>query len=187
MVTSPLMKWSNPPMSETIQMRTTQEESGDYRVFATATVGGEQPVKGLALHTDIVSRLPSAEYVEVELTSEGAVSLSPDKATSATVRFATSDGPAVRHVYVSPSFLEGFGSFSFDGTDTDLRSVPSLAIDGISASSEEDYESDKEERGSAEEAADALFGDSDETEESEAETEESEDVEISDEEIGIVE
>jgi len=176
-------------MSETIQMRTTQEQSGDYRVFATATVGGEQPVKGLALHTDITGRLDSAEYVEVELSNEGAVALSPDKATSATIRFATGDGPAVRHVYVSPDFLAEFGDFEFNGEETDLESVPALAISGISASTEESYEQDKEERGSAEEAADALLGGSDddsESDESEADDED-EEVEISDEEIGIVE
>lgn len=181
-------------MTETIQMRTTQQQSGDYRVFATATVSGEQPVKGLALHTDITGRLdfPDDEgYVEVELSNEGAVALTPDKATSATVRFATGDGPAVRHVYVSPDLLSNFGDFEFDGEDTELDSVPSLAISNISASDEEAYEQDKEERGSAEEAADALLGgsdDSDDSDESESEAdEESEEVEISDEEIGITE
>lgn len=177
-------------MTETIQMRTTQEQSGDYRVYATATVGGSQPVKGLALHTDITSRLDSQEYVEVELSNEGAVALSPDKATSATVRFATADGPAVRHVYVSPDFLSEFGDFTFNGEDTDLDAVPSLAISGISPSDEDSYESDKADRASAEEAADALFGESDgdpDEAESDEDSEDSEEIEVSDDEIGIVE
>lgn len=178
-------------MTETIQMRTTQEQSGDYRVFATATVGGSQPVKGLALHTDITSRLDSAEYVEVELSEEGAVALSPDKATSATVRFHTADGPAVRHVYVSPEFLSEFGDFEFDGEDTDLDTVPSLGISGISASTEDEYEADKEERSSAEDAADALLGGSDEADADDSDesddSDEAEEVGVSDEEIGIVE
>lgn len=174
-------------MSETIQMRTTQEQSGDYRVFATATVGGEQPVKGLALHQDITGRLDSAEYVEVELSDEGAVALAPDKATSATIRFATDGGPAVRHVYVSPDFLSNFGDFTFDGEDTDLSAVPSVAISNIEPSDEDSYESDKEDRASAEEAADALLGGSDDdSDESEADDSDEEEVEISDEEIGIV-
>lgn len=174
-------------MSESIQMRTTQEQSGDYRVFATATVGGSQPVKGLALHTDITSRLESAEYVEVELSEDGEVALSPDKATSATVRLNTDDGPAVRHVYISPEFLSEFGDFEFEGEDTDLDAVPSLGISGIEPSTEDEYESDKEERASAEEAADALLGESDaDSDESDEPDEEDEEVEVSDEEIGIV-
>lgn len=172
----------------TTQMRTTQEQSGDYRVFATATVGGSQPVKGLALHTDITSRLDSAEYVEIEMSDEGAVELSPDKATSATVRFETADGPAVRHVYVSPDLLSDFGDFDFDGEDTDLDEVPDLAISDISPSSEDEYESDKEDRASAEDAADALLGESEsDSDESEADADEDEEVGISDEEIGIAE
>lgn len=173
-------------MSETIQMRTTQEQSGDYRVFATATVGGEQPVKGLALHTDITDRLESADYVEVTLSNDGAVALSPDKATSATVRFRTDDGPAVRHVYVSPQFLAQFGDFEFEGEDTDLDAVPSLGIAAIEPSSEEEYEADKEERGSAEDAADALLGASDDDSDEEEADADEETVEVSDEEIGIV-
>lgn len=172
-------------MAETIQMRTTQEQSGDYRVFATATVGGEQPVKGLALHTDITSRLDSADYVSVEMDNEGPVKLTPDKATSATVRFATADGPAVRHVYVSPDFLSQFGEFEFEGEDTDLDSVPSLAITSIDTSSEEEYEQDKEDRSSAEDAAEALFGEADDSDEAEADESDEETVEVSDDEIGI--
>jgi len=182
-------------MSETIQMRTTDEESGNYRVYAAATVGGEQPAKGLALHHDITSRLDEAEYVEITFDEGGAVELAPQKATSATIQFATDDGPAVRHVYVSPDFLENFGGVSFDGSDTNLDALPSLAIDGIVPSSEEEYEADKEERADAEEAADALFGeadDSDEAEaddsdEAEADDSDGEEVAVSDEEIGIVE
>jgi len=175
-------------MSETIQMRTTDEESGNYRVFAAATVGGEQPAKGLALHHDITSRLDEAEYVEITFDEGGAVELAPQKATSATIQFATDDGPAVRHVYVSPDFLETFGGVSFDGSDTDLDALPSLAIDGIVPSSEEEYEADKEERADAEEAADALFGESDDSdEEEEADDSDEEAVAVSDEEIGIVE
>jgi hypothetical protein len=185
-------------MSETIQMRTTQESSGDYQVYATATVGGEQPVKGLAIHDDISGRLDSS-YIEASFSSDGDVTLEPDKATSATIRFRSAGSPAVRHVYVSPQFLSNFGDFSFDGEDTDLDSLPSLGISGLAESSEEEYDSDKEERASAEEAADALLGTSDGSSEpdsdepssaSENDSDESEDeetVEVSDEEVGIVE
>jgi hypothetical protein len=186
-------------MSETIQTRTTQEQSGNYRVYATATVGGEQPVKGLAVHTDVIGRVGSPDFAKFELSDEGPAPLvlEPDKATSATVRMASANGPAVRHVYVSPEFLSQFDSeFEFDGEDTDLDEVPSLAISGIEASDEDTYESDKESRSSAEEAADALFGDSDEesddSDESEADASDDDsddegEVEISDEEIGIAE
>jgi len=178
------------PMSETIQMRRTQQNSGDYDAFAMATVGGDTPVKGLAIHHDILDRLDSRDYIEVELSSDGPVELSPDKATSATVKMAT-DGPAIRHVYLSPEFLSNFGDFSFDGNDTDLSSVPAVGISGISESTESVYESDKDSRGSAEDAADALFGDSegnessDEQESPESESEASEEIEVSDEEIGL--
>lgn len=176
-------------MSETIQMRQTQQNSGDYDVYAAATVGGEQPVKGLALHHDITQRLDQPDYAEVEMAEDGGVELSPDKATTATVRFRTEDNPAVRHVYVSPDFLAQFGDFDFEGEDTDLDAIPSLAIDGITASTEDEYEADKEERSSAEDAADALLGESDDAEAEDGESEDSEDeeVELSDEEIGIVE
>jgi TATA-binding protein-associated factor Taf7 len=177
-------------MSETIQMRTTQEQSGDYRVFATATVGGNQPVKGLAVHTDITSRLDSAEYVEAELAEGGAVALEADKATSATVRFQSAGSPAVRHVYITPEFLSQFGDFEFDGEDTDLDAVPSVGIESISPSSEDAYEQDKDERASAEDAADALVGESQDdadAEDSESDESEADDEQaVSDEEIGIV-
>jgi hypothetical protein len=162
-------------MSETVELRTTDESSGDYRVFAAATVGGNQPVKGLAIHTDIVSRLDSAEYVEVEFAESGPepLVLEPDKATSATVRMQSANGPAIRHVYLSPEFLQNLdASFEFEGEDTDLSAVPQIALSGIQPSSEESYEQDKDTRGSADEAADALFGDaesdSDESDETDA-------------------
>jgi hypothetical protein len=88
---------------------------------------------------------------------------------------------------VSPDFLETFGGVSFDGSDTDLDALPSLAIDGIAPSSEDEYEADKEERADAEEAADALFGEADDSDEAEADDSEEEAVAVSDEEIGIVE
>jgi hypothetical protein len=177
-------------MSESIQMRTTQEQSGDYQVYATATIGGAQAVKGLAIHDDISGQIPE-EYIEVELSGDGAVPLEPDKATTATVRFQT-NGPAVRHAYVEPSFLSEFGDFDFDGEDTDLDSVPSLAISGISGSSEDAYEQDKEEQSSAEDAADALLGnsdsDSDEAEADDSDEQEDDDereVEVSNDELGL--
>jgi hypothetical protein len=180
-------------MTETIQMRTTDEESGDYRVFDAATVGGEQPVKGLALHHDITGRLDEAEYVELTFDNSGAVELAVESATSATIKLATDSGPAVRHVYVSPEFFGNFGDVSFDGKDTDLDALPSLAIDGVAPSSEEEYEAEKEERANSEErtdadeAADALFGETDDSDESEDSDSDEQQVEVSDEEIGIVE
>jgi hypothetical protein len=176
-------------MSETIQMRTTQEQSGDYQVYAAATIGGEQTVKGLAIHDDISGQI-EADYIAVTFDGDGAVSLSPDKATSATVRFAT-DSVAVRHAYVEPSFLEGFGNFTFDGDDTDLEAVPAFGISAIEPSSEEAYEQDKEEQSTAEDAADALLGGSDDDSEEEAEAddsdeEEAEEVGVDDETLGIV-
>jgi hypothetical protein len=175
-------------MSETIQMRTTQEQSGDYQVYAAATIGGVQTVKGLAIHDDISGQI-DADYIEVTFDGEGAVSLSPDKATSATVRFAT-DGVAVRHAYVEPTFLAQFGDFDFDGEDTDLDTVPAFGISAIEPSSEEAYEQDKEEQSSAEDAADALLGTSDAGSEADSESEPDEDseeqVEVSDDELGIV-
>jgi hypothetical protein len=172
-------------MSESIQTRTTDEESGDYRVYAAATVGGSQPVKGLAIHRDVTGRLDPNDYVEVTFSGDGAIPLEPDKATSATVRFASANDPSVRHVYVSPSFLQEFETFSFDGSDTDLDDVPDLALDGIAPSSEEEYEQDKEERGSAEEAADALLGSQSDGSDSD-ESDESEEAEVSDEAVGLV-
>jgi hypothetical protein len=169
-------------MSETIQMRTTQEESGDYRVYAAK---GDNPIKGLAIHHDITSRLDSAEYVEVSLVEgEGAVTFEAYGATSATVKIRS--GTAARNGYVEPRFLQGYdSSFSFDGKDTDLDSMPTFAIESISASDESTY--DDSQSTSADDAAEALFGDSDDSEATEADSEEDEEetVEVSDEEIDI--
>jgi len=168
------MKLERLNMSETIQMRTTDEASGDYRVYAAK---GDTPMKGVAIHHDITERLDSAEFVEVELVEgEGAVTFEPYGATSATVKVRS--GNAVRNAYVEPRFLSQYDSgFSFDGIDTDLDSVPTFAIDSISASDEQEY--DDSQNTSADEAVDALFGDSDDSDEKE--------VEVSDEEIGLVE
>lgn len=182
-----LLQYGDTQMSDTIQMRTTSEQSGDYRVYAAATVNGEQPVKGFAIHQDIAGRLDPNDYVEAELSDEGAVALEPDKATSATVRMRSANGPAVRHVYVSPEFLSQFGDFEFDGEDTDLDSVPALAISSLNSSTEEEYETDKQERSSAEDAANALLGESDDSDEQEADDSDEERVELSDEEVGLAE
>lgn len=179
-------------MSETI-LRTTQEQSGNYAVFAAATVGGFQPMKGFAIHHDITGRLPDGtEYVNVALESEGKLDLQPVKATTATVQYASEGSAAVRHVYLDPEFLAEFGEVDFKGKETDLSALPTVSIANIEASSEEEYEQAKEEANSAEEEADALFGeDSDDSEDADSDESEAdaddEEVEISDEEVGIVE
>lgn len=177
-------------MTESIIMRTTDEQSGEYRVYAAAEVGGETPIKGLALHQDIVEAVVGdIDYIEAEVEEGGNVSLDPDKATSATVRVANL--PAVRHAYLSPEFLSQFDEgFEFEGEETDLDAVPSVGLASIESSSEDAYESDKEDRSSAEDAAEALVGGSDgESAEDSDESDESEDeeVDIAPEELGIAE
>lgn len=172
-------------MSETIQMRTTQEQSGDYRVYAAK---GDEPVKGLALHADLIDRLDGEpDYVAVTIEEGGAVALEAEKFTGSTFRL--SNQPAVRHAYVTPQFVAGF---DFDGdmpTDEtfDVEGFPAIGISDLSASDEETY--DEEQNSSAEDAADALFGegdgDSDEAEADADDSDEEETVEISDEELDI--
>ena len=164
-------------MSETIQMRTTQEQSGDYRVYAAK---GDDPIKGLALHTDLVERLDGEpDYIAVTVSEDGAVALDAEKFTGSTFRL--SNQPAVRHAYVTPQFAAGFGMDDIPTEETfDVEGFPSIGISDLSASDEETY--DEEQNSSAEDAADALFGDS--TDEAEADDEE-EEVEISDEELDI--
>lgn len=174
-------------MSETIQMRTTQESSGDYRVFAAK---GDEPIKGLALHTDLVSRLDGEpDYVAVTVEEGGAVALNAEKFTGSTFRL--SNEPAVRHAYITPQFAAGFGMEEVPTEETfDVEGFPTIGISDLSVSDEDTY--DEAQDSSAEEAADALFGESDgDSEEAEAddeeEAEEAEEAEVSDEEIGIAE
>lgn len=172
-------------MSETIQMRTTQEQSGDYRVYAAK---GDDPIKGLALHDDLTERLDGEpEYVAVTIEEGGAVSLDAEKFTGSTFRL--SNDPAVRHAYVTPAFAQSFGMDEVPTEETfDVEGFPSIGISDLSISDEETY--DEEQNSSADEAADALFGESQdgaEAEDSESEPDEDseEEVEISDEEVGI--
>lgn len=168
-------------MTESIQMRTTQEQSGDYRVYSAK---GDTPVKGLAVHTDLIDRLDGEpDYVEVEFSEDGAVALDAEKFTGSTFRAANQ--PAVRHAYLDPQFVAGFGMDELPTEETfDVEGFPSIGISNIESSDEDAY--DEETNSSAEEAADALFGESDgDSEEAEADSDEDE-VEISDEEAGIV-
>lgn len=172
-------------MSETIQMRTTQEQSGDYRVYAAK---GDDPIKGLALHDDLTERLEGEpEYVAVTIEEGGAVALEAEKFTGSTFRL--SNDPAVRHAYVTPAFAQSFGMDEVPTEETfDVEGFPSIGISDLSISDEETY--DEEQNSSADEAADALFGDSadaEDSEESDNSGEEAEEVEISDEEVGITE
>lgn len=173
-------------MSETIQIRTTQEQSGDYRVYAAK---GDEPIKGLALHTDLIERLESPDYVAVTIEEGGAIELDAEKFTGSTFRL--SNEPAVRHAYVTPQFAQAFGMDEVPTEETfDVDGFPSIGISDLSASDEDAY--DEEQNSSAEEAAEALFGDESgsEVEETESEPDEDsdeEEVEISDEEVGIVE
>ena len=162
-------------MSETIQMRTTQEQSGDYRVYAAK---GDDPIKGLALHTDIVSRVEGdVDYLAVTIEEGGAVSLEAEKFTGSTFRL--SNQPAVRHAYVTPQFAAGFGMDEIPTEETfDVEGFPAVGISNIEASDEETY--DEETNSSADEAADALFGDDDSDD-----SDEEEQVEVSDDELGI--
>lgn len=172
---------------ESIQMRTTSESSGDYRVYAAK---GDEPIKGLAVHFDLVEAgdLMDADYIEVEVSEGGAVELTPASTTTATVKAVNK--PAIRHAYIEPTFLSQFGDFEFEGESTDLDAVPTIGISGLSASDEDTYEESVST--SAEDAADALFGegesqDSDEAEAESDEGDEAEEVEVSDDELGIVE
>jgi len=167
-------------MTATIQMRRTQENSGDYNVFAAK---GDEPIKGLALHFDILEAgdLLDADYIEVTVEEGGALELTPEKTTSATVKVVNK--PAVRHAYIEPTFLNGFESFDFEESSMDVDGIPVLGISNVTASDEETY--DESVSTSAQDAADALFGDSDESDESEADADDEEEVEISDEELDI--
>jgi len=169
-------------MSATIQMRTTQEQSGDYRVFAAK---GDDPIKGLALHTDLIERLDGEpDYVAVTVEEGGAVGLDAEKFTGSTLRL--SNEPAVRHAYVTPQFAQSFGMEDVPTEETfDVEGFPSIGISDLSVSDEETY--DEEQNSSAEDAADDRFGESDgDSQEAESDADE-EEVGVSDEEIGITE
>lgn len=165
-------------MSETIQMRTTQEQSGDYRVYAAK---GDDPIKGLALHGDLIERIDgNVDYIEVTIAEGGAVELEPEKFTGSTFRL--SNQPAVRHAYVTPQFMAGFGMDDIPTEETfDVDGFPAVGIAGLESSDEDTY--DEEQNSSAEDAAEALFGEESESDESEAAQEQ--EVEISDEELDI--
>jgi hypothetical protein len=156
-------------------MRTTDEESGDHRVYAAK---GDTPVKGVALHQDIIAELNGEpDFIAVEFSDDGAIDLTPASATSATVKF--DHQPAVRHIYADPTFVSEFGDFTFDGGDTDLDTVPTLGIESIVSSDETTYDSAL--GTSAEEAVEALFAEQEAVEDIDED-----EVEISDEDIGLV-
>lgn len=136
-------------MAETIQMRTTQEKSGNYRVFAGPTIDSTTLVQGLAVIQSAVERLGNPEYVEVEFEaepSEGDTPIVPDKWTGATARYKT-EGPAIRHVYLDPKLLEEFGFEEPDG-DMDSQSASEALPESIGVtlrpSSADAYEQAKE-------------------------------------------
>lgn len=178
-------------MSDSIQMRQTGV-SGDYHVFAAK---GDEPVKGLALHKSITDELDAdfsededgdvSGYVEVELSDEGAIDLEAEKFTGSTFRLANQ--PAVRHAYLTPHFVSGYG---YDGdmpTDEtfDVEGFPSISISAVSLSDEDTYDESVTE--TADDAVEALFGEGEESDADEGDESDEEEVEISDEEIGIVE
>lgn len=172
-------------MSDTIQMRQTGE-SGDYYVFAAK---GDEPVKGLALHTDLTERLDGGafesgdQYVAVTFDEGGAIELEAEKFTGST--FRVSNQPAVRHAYFTPRFAASYGMDDIPTEETfDVEGFPAVGISDLELSDEDTY--DEETNSTADEAADALFGDESESEESEAEESDEEQVEVSDEELGIV-
>lgn len=164
--------------------------SGDYHVFAAK---GDEPVKGLALHTDLTSRLNGEfdsgnQYVAVEFSEGGAISLEPDKFTGSTFRVANQ--PAVRHAYFTPQFAASYGMSDIPTEETfDVEGFPEIGISDLALSDEDTY--DEETNSSAEEAADALFGTSDggsepDSDEADSEESEPEEIGVSDEELGVV-
>ena len=171
-------------MSDTIQMRQT-DTSGDYHVFAAK---GDDPVKGLALHTDLTSRLggdfdSGDQYVAVTFDEEGAISLEAEKFTGST--FRVSNEPAVRHAYFEPRFAQEYGADVPSEETFDVGESLAIGISDLSLSDEDTY--DEEQNSTAEEAADALFGEqeADDSDEQEADDSDEDEVEISDEEIGV--
>lgn len=173
-VSSPTTKRSKSNMSETIQMRSGKDEektSGDYTVFDAATVGGEQPAKGFAFLTSAASQV--GRFIEVSV-SEGD-DLVLEKTTSATGRYST-EGPAVRHIYLSHALLSEFGG---EATDEGFDAPESLGI-SISPSDADSFEESKQMPEDAEAEAEGLLsgvGDSDAVEVSEDEEEDDADAE----------
>lgn len=183
-------------MTETIQMRTTQEQSGNYRVFAGPTINGLQRAKGLAVIQSAVERLGDPDFIEAEFSEEAEVELVPDKWTGATGRYET-EGPAIRHVYLDPELLSELFDWEAPNEGEDPELPESVGIT-IRASSEEQYEESKQEaqeavEEDAEVEVEGLVAGDAETQESEDAESESDDsdsdeegeVEISDEEVGL--
>lgn len=172
-------------MSDTIQMRQTGE-SGDYYVFAAK---GDEPVKGLALHSDITDRLGGEfesgdQHIAVTFEEDASVPLEAEKFTGSTFRVANQ--PAVRHAYFTPQFVASYGMDDIPTEETfDVEGFPNLGLSNVELSDEDTY--DEETNTSAEDAANALLGESDDSDEQEADDSDEERVELSDEEVGLAE
>lgn len=135
-------------MSENIVMER-GSESGDYSVYDAATVAGTQAAKGFAFLQSAAEK--AGDFIEVELTEEGG-DLQLEKVTSATGRYST-EGAAVRHIYVDHSVLNELGG---EPGDDEYNAPESLGI-SISPSTEEAFEESQETPEDATEEAEGLL------------------------------
>lgn len=125
-------------------------ESGDYTIFDAATVAGMQAIKGFAFLTAAAEKL--GDYAAVQLSDDGD-DLELEKVTSATGRYST-NGPAVRHIYIDQEVLESLGGEGERGED--FEAPETLGI-SISPASEEDFEESQETPEEATEEAESLL------------------------------
>jgi len=127
------------------------KRSGDYAVFDAAQVAGSKSAKGFAFLASAAEQ--AGRFITVTLDSEGS-DVELEKVTSATGRYST-QGAAVRHIYISHDTLEEIGGTS---TQNGFDAPESLGL-SVSASDEETFEESQETPEEATDEAENLLSD----------------------------
>ena len=112
------------------------KRSGDYAVFDAAQVAGSKSAKGFALLASAAEQ--AGRFITVTLDSSGD-DIELEKVTSATGRYST-QGAAVRHIYISHDTLEELGGSS----SSDGFNAPETLGLSVSPSDEESFEESQE-------------------------------------------
>ena len=112
------------------------KRSGDYAVFDAAQVAGSKSAKGFAFLASAAEQ--AGRFITVTLDSDGE-DIELEKVTSATGRYST-QGAAVRHIYISHDTLEELGGSSASGG---FNAPETLGL-SVSPSDEESFEESQE-------------------------------------------
>lgn len=162
-------------MSETVQLRQDGEPSENTTQYESPDTGGTQAVCAFYLANQVAEQF--AEHIELEVSEEGDVEATFDKVTGknddGNYAVYSTAGGAITSLYLSHDLWS-----SVTGEDPDPENAPESVGVVIRASDEDAFE---DAEGVDEEEVEALVGG-----ESDGDESDEEEVEISDEEVGLV-